>query len=120
MNDEERRAKDAQRKREAYRRRKEAQAELSNKSPTPEAEEAWRMVHTDGKPISAEEIVHYVDSKEKADAILADSTAREEYVELLFSPYAKVTNIPQLLQAILREQITLRVTLTDLIGGLRK
>jgi hypothetical protein len=120
MTPEERKAKDAARKREAYARRKKAQAELSNKLPTTEAEERWRTVLTDGKPISAEEIVDYVDSREKAQAVQAESVAREEYIDLLFSKFERCTNIPQLLQAILREQITLRVTLTDLIGGLRK
>lgn len=125
MTDEERKAKDAARKREAYARRKKAQAELSNNLPAPEAEERceerWkRILQPEGKPISAEEIVHYVSSRERAEAAVSESVAREEYVSMLFKPYAKSTNLPELLQGIIREIITLRVTLTDLIGGLSK
>ena len=108
----------------AYRERqkqKKAQAELSNKLPTTEAEERWSTVLTGNlQPLSKEEIVDYVDSREKAQAVQAESVARDEYIDLLFSKFERCTNIPQLLQAILRELITLRVTLTDLIGGLRR
>lgn len=126
--EEEKRARAAANKR-AYRLRKKQEAELSNNlpkqpifksTPNPEADERWRTVQTDGKPISAEDIVHYVDSREKSEAILAESVAREEMVALLFKPYAKSTNLPELLQGIIREIITLRVNLTDLIGSLRK
>jgi hypothetical protein len=121
MTPEERKAKDAARKREAYARRKKAQAELSNKLPTTEAEERWSTVLTGNlQPLSKEEILDYVDSREKAQAVQAESVARDEYIDLLFSKFERCTNIPQLLQAILRELITLRVTLTDLIGGLRR
>lgn len=137
MTPEERKAKDAQRKREAYARRKKAEAELSNKlplpqeaalriaqahginvpTPNPEAEEAWKRVQP-GKiePLSEKDIVHYVDSKEKANAVLADSTARFEYVNHLFSKYEKNTNIPQLLQGLIREQIETRIVLIDLLA----
>ena len=146
MTPEERKAKDAARKREAYARRKKAEAELSNKlplpqeaalkiaqahgidvqqpkppspyeyTPTPEHEERWRTVQTDGKSISAAEAVAYVDSREKAEAVQADSIARFEYVNHLFSKYEKNTNIPQLLQGIIREQIETRVVLIDLLA----
>lgn len=105
----------------AYRLRKKQEAELSKHpthyegTPTPEAEEEWKRVQV-GKPISAEDIVHYVDSREKAEAILADSTARAEYVELLFQKYAKTTNIPQLLAGLIREQIETRVVMIDLLA----
>lgn len=118
-------------------------------TPNPDQESAWKRVQP-GKiaPLSEKEAAEYVSnreraaaiivtdkanlheleeqlskqvsSKEKVEAAVSEAVAREEYVNHLFSPYAKVTNIPQLLQAILREQITLRVTLTDLIGSLRK
>ena len=146
MTPEERKAKDAARKREAYARRK---AALSPKqpihcNPTPEAEEAWKQSNYMGKiqPLSEEQLAEYVSSREKAEgnselqsfppgvlyqdhreqarAIQAESAARTEYIDLLFSKFERCTNIPQLLQAILKEQITLRVTLTDLIGGLYK
>ena len=90
----------------AYRerqKRKKAEASLSNNLPTPEAE-------SNGLPV-------FESNREKAEAVLAESTARAEYVEMLFSPYAKNTNIPQLLQSLIREIITLRVTLVDLMGG---
>jgi hypothetical protein len=124
MTEDERKAKDAARKREAYARRK---AALSTKhpthyegNPTPDHEEAWRMVQTDGKPISAEDIVHYVDSREKAEATISEAVAREEYVNHLFSPYSKTTNTPQLLQGIIREQIETRVVLIDLLAEILK
>jgi hypothetical protein len=118
MTEEERKAKDAARKREAYARRKKAQAELSNKLPTPQEELALRIAQANG--IDVPPGVLYQDHREHARAVQAESVAREEYIDLLFSKFERCTNIPQLLQAILREQITLRVTLTDLIGGLRK
>lgn len=108
----------------AYRERqrlKKSQEQPSFEStPNPDQEESWRIVQTDGKLISAEEIVDYVDSRERAQAVMAEAVAREESVNMLFEKFERCTNIPQLLQAILREQITLRVTLTDLIGSLRK
>ena len=122
--EEEKRAKAAANKR-AYRLRKKQEAELSKSpthyegTPTPEAEEAWKRVQV-GKPISAEDIVHYVDSREKAEAVMAESVARLEAVNILFAKYSRSTNLPELLQGIIRELIILRVTLTDLIGGLSK
>ena len=102
----------------AYRERqrlKKSQEQPSFEStPNPDQEEAWKRVETDGKPISAEDIVHYVDSKEKAEAVQAEAVARKEYVNHLFSKYEKNTNIPQLLQGIIREQIETRVVLIDL------
>ena len=143
MTPEEKRAKDAARKREAYARRKAAISqkqtpqELALKvaqahgidvqqpkqpSPyeyatTPEHEEAWKLVkNTKIESLSAAEAVAYVDSREKAEAVLADSTARFEYINHLFSKYEKNTNIPQLLQGIIREQIETRVVLIDLLA----
>jgi hypothetical protein len=133
MTPEERRAKDAARKREAYARRKKAQATpnpLSKEQQeqaikqildaNPELEEQFRKAEGNSEIRPFPPGVLYQDSREKAEAILADSTARAEYVNMLFAKFERCTNIPQLLQAILREQITLRVTLTDLIGGLSK
>jgi hypothetical protein len=133
MTEEERKAKDAARKREAYARRKKAQATpnpLSKEQQeqaikqildaNPELEEQFRKAEGNSEIRPFPPGVLYQDSREKAEAILADSTARAEYVNMLFAKFERCTNIPQLLQAILREQITLRVTLTDLIGGLRK
>ena len=139
LEDEERKRIAAERK-AAYRKRKKAEAlaglsnnlpkqtpqELAIKvaqahglptygTPTPEAEESWKQVQV-GKPISAEEIVHYVDSREKAEAVQAEAVAREEYVNHLFSKYEKNTNIPRLLQGIIREQIETRVVLIDLLA----
>jgi hypothetical protein len=107
----------------AYRerqKRKKAQADLSNSLPNPELEEQFRKAEGNSEIRPFPPGVLYQDSREKAEAVLADSVAREEYIDLLFSKFERCTNIPQLLQAILREQITLRVTLTDLIGGLHK
>lgn len=109
MTEQERKAKDAQRKREAYRRRKEAQAELSNKLPLPEEAAI--------KPAKAHGIdVPPPNSKERAEAVMADSTARAEYVQLLFSPYAKSTNLPELLQGLIREQIETRIVMVDMLA----
>jgi len=122
MTDEERKAKDAARKREAYAIRKKAQAELSNKLPTPQEELALRIAQANGidvptpKQATFPPGVLYQDSREKAEAILADSTARFEYVNHLFSKYEKNTNIPQLLQGLIREQIETRIVLIDLLA----
>lgn len=118
MTDEERKAKDAARKREAYARRKKAQAELSNNLPTPQEELALRIAKANG--IDVPPGVLYQDSREKAEATISEAVAREEYIAFLLKPYAKSTNLPELLQGVIRELITLRVTLTDLIGGLNK
>ena len=119
MTDEERKRIAAERK-AAYRKRKKAEAleELSNNLPTPQEELALRIAQAHG--INVPPGVLYQDHREHARAVQAESVAREEYIDLLFSKFERCTNIPQLLQAILREQITLRVTLTDLIGGLSK
>lgn len=114
MTDEERKAKDAARKREAYARRKKAQAELSNNLPTPQEELALRIAKANG--IDVPPGVLYQDSREKARAILADSTARAEYVQLLFAKYAKSTNLPELLQGLIREQIETRIVMTDILA----
>lgn len=118
MTPEERRAKDAARKREAYARRKAALSPkpIFQSTPNPEAESAWKRVQTDGKPIPAKEAAQYVSNREKSEAIQADSTARAEYVNMLFSKYAKSTNLPELLQGLIREQIETRIIMTDLLA----
>ena len=126
MTDEERKAKDAARKREAYARRKKAQAELSNKLPTPQEELALRIAKANGIDVPTPNQatfppgVLYQDHKEHARAVQAEAVARLEAVNILFAKYSRSTNLPELLQGIIRELIILRVTLTDLIGGLRK
>ena len=122
MTDEERKRIAAERK-AAYRKRKKAEAleELSNSLPdkSPQELAALRIAKANG--IDVPPGVLYQDHREHARAVQAESVAREEYIQQLFSPYAKVTNIPQLLSAILRELITLRVTLTDLLAdGVRR
>jgi hypothetical protein len=133
MTEEERKAKDAARKREAYARRKKAQATpnpLSKEQQeqaikqildaNPELEEQFRKAEGNSEICPFPPGVLYQDSREKAEAILADSTARFEYVNHLFSKYEKNTNIPQLLQGIIREQIETRVVLIDLLAEILK
>lgn len=124
MTEQERKAKDAARKREAYARRKQALSPkpIFQSTPNPDQESAWKRVQPDAKiaPLSEKEAAEYVTNREKAEAAVSEAVAREEMVSLLFAKYEKTTNIPQLLAGILRELITLRVAVTDLIGGLRK
>lgn len=141
MTEDERKRIAAERK-AAYRKRKKAEAleELSNKLPTPQElalkaaispkqplfkstpnpdlESAWKRVQ-DGKiePLSEKQAAEYVSNREKAEAVMAESVARLEAVNILFAKYSRSTNLPELLQGIIRELIILRVTLTDLIGG---
>ena len=117
-----------QRKREANRAYRERQKlkkspkqPIFESTPNPEAEERWKRVQPGNiQPPSEQQLSEYVDHREKAEAAVSEAVAREEMVALLFKPYAKSTNLPELLSAILRELITLRVNLTDLIGGLDK
>ena len=142
MTEDERKRIAAERK-AAYRKRKKAEAEqLPNKlpkqppqelalkaaispkqplfksTPNPDLESAWKRVQ-DGKiePLSEKQAAEYVSNRERAAAVVSEAVAREEMVSLLFKQFERCTNVPQLLQTILRELITLRVTLTDLIGG---
>lgn len=129
MTPEEQKRADAAAKKRAYRQRKrEELASATPKhpthyegSPTPEAEDAWKRVQP-GKiePLSEEQLAQYVSSREKAEAVQAESTARAEYVQLRFAKYAKSTNLPELLQGVIREIIETRIVLVDLIGGLNK
>jgi hypothetical protein len=107
----------------AYRerqKRKKAQADLSNSLPNPELEEQFRKAEGNSEIRPFPPGVLYQDSREKAEAVLADSAARAEYVNMLFAKYAKSTNLPQLLQGLIREQIETRVVLIDLLAEILK
>lgn len=108
----------------AYRERqklKKSPKPIFESTPNPDHEEAWKRVQP-GKiePLSEQQAAEYVSNREKAEAVMAESVARLEAVNILFAKYSRSSNIPELLQGIIRELIILRVTLTDLIGGLRK
>lgn len=104
MTEEERKAKDAARKREAYARRKQAKAEAI------------------ANPASIPPGVLYQDNhKDNAQAILADAEERNRRVELIMANYQKdASNMNKLLWHILETLTRMRLELTDLIGGLRK
>ena len=104
--------------RERQRLKKSPKQPLFKSTPNPDLESAWKRVQ-DGKiePLSEKQAADYVSNREKAEAVMAESVARLEAVNILFAKYSRSTNLPELLQGIIRELITLRVTLTDLIGG---
>jgi len=117
-----------QRKREANRAYRERQKlkkspkqPIFESTPNPEAEERWKRVQPGNiQPPSEQQLSEYVDSREKAQAVQAESVAREEYIDLLFSKFERCTNIPQLLQGIIREQIETRIVMTDLLAEILK
>ena len=111
MNEDERKAKDAARKREAYRRRKEAQA-VSNSLPKKDEELA--------NPASIPPGVLYQENhKDNAQAILAEAEERGRRLELIMSMYKKdAANANNLLWHILETLTLLRLEIVDLIGGL--
>lgn len=86
-------------------------------TPNPDLESAWKRVQP-GKiePLSKEQLAEYVSNREKAEAILADSTARFEYVNHLFAKYEKSTNLPELLRGLIKEQIETRIVMIDILA----
>lgn len=113
MTEEERKAKDAARKREAYARRKAAQA-VSNS--------LLKQSHQEpANPASIPPGVLYQDShKDELADMLAASEERGRRTKLIMSMYQRdASNMNKLLWHILETLTRTRLEMVDLIGGLR-
>ena len=114
MTEQERKAKDAARKREAYARRKAAQA-VSNSLPKQSQQEP-------ANPASIPPGVLYQGShKDELSDILAASEERGRRTKLIMSMYERdASNMNKLLWHILETLTLMRLELTDMVGGIRK